>query len=758
MAAHANAVLIILTETAQERQQNKPAPAANADSPALWFRYTRNFYGGCSAEAHLGVTAPAGSGPGGASRRLQRLIVRTQFFPFTPLYRLIYWAALRVVTRRLQRLPGVLCVYLRRGLARGEAFYGLSDIDLLALVGENGYQTNAARVRNRYESLRRLIPMLGAGELALYSPAEFERLYKYSPFYRNRFDAGRRDWRRLAGEDAFRRLPPPSDSPSYLARFELNSAWRYLSQELLPEDQRPLYLRRYIAFKMLADTSAVWLSARGDAPPCGRKSALARVAALRPDLAPCLEQVCAWRDRLLAPGDFAADVLLQAFWSLAEESVRRQPDRPLYSRALRIDPLPQGEIERQLGPAALRRIEHACAELPGIGRAVLVPRLSFEPLASIGLDPSRFEGATADSYDLLLEGDRLPAAAALRECNRKLEDLGPRVRAFFCTDRMGLALQPLSGWTVLDAAIAPETFALARSAPAGAPLAVAGGALVSRPFEHAGALGMRARTLLSLFLSREAYRMPAREFFTVFWEALRAAWVALQAEDPPASVPVTSRQIVAAAAALFPGRESGLREILDEYERALRQEPSELDRYTRWAADCAAEVLRRADPCLAPPPGPPPGLKTELSISVIIATRNRAELLRNALSSLARQTRFPDEVVVVDNASTDATGEVALSFQGLLKLKLVREDRAGVPHARNAGLRTASGDVVAFIDDDCEAEPSWLAEIERPFLRDPYVVAAGGSLIPLGGQPGIVARFYESRMNNETPSEGDRPR
>ena len=81
-----------------------------------------------------------------------------------------------------------------------------------------------------------------------------------------------------------------------------------------------------------------------------------------------------------------------------------------------------------------------------------------------------------------------------------------------------------------------------------------------------------------------------------------------------------------------------------------------------------------------------------------------------------------------------------------------------VGDARNAGLRTASGDVVAFIDDDCEAEPSWLAEIERPFLRDPYVVAAGGSLIPLGGQPGIVARFYESRMNNETPSEGDRPR
>ena len=145
--------------------------------------------------------------------------------------------------------------------------------------------------------------------------------------------------------------------------------------------------------------------------------------------------------------------------------------------------------------------------------------------------------------------------------------------------------------------------------------------------------------------------------------------------------------------------------------------------------------------------------QAEPSVSVVIATRNRAEMLGRALESLVRQQRPPDEVVVIDNGSTDSTAAMALSFQDQLNLKLVREDRIGIPHARNAGLRHASGDILAFIDDDCEAEPAWLAEIEKPFLKDPHVGAVGGNLIPAEGQPELVARFYRSRMEPNLAAE-----
>ena len=82
--------------------------------------------------------------------------------------------------------------------------------------------------------------------------------------------------------------------------------------------------------------------------------------------------------------------------------------------------------------------------------------------------------------------------------------------------------------------------------------------------------------------------------------------------------------------------------------------------------------------------------------------------------------------LVVDNASTDETSSVALSFADTCNLELVREETVGIPYARNAGVAHCTGDVVAFLDDDCEAAPGWLAALEVPFLKDPNVGAVGG--------------------------------
>jgi glycosyltransferase involved in cell wall biosynthesis len=93
-------------------------------------------------------------------------------------------------------------------------------------------------------------------------------------------------------------------------------------------------------------------------------------------------------------------------------------------------------------------------------------------------------------------------------------------------------------------------------------------------------------------------------------------------------------------------------------------------------------------------------------VSVIVPTRNRASSLEKLLASLDAQT-YPDfEVVVVDDGSTDSTPDVAQRFA---RVRYVRGNAAGAVDARCLGVKTATGSVLAFTDDDCVADPGWLA-------------------------------------------------
>jgi glycosyltransferase involved in cell wall biosynthesis len=135
------------------------------------------------------------------------------------------------------------------------------------------------------------------------------------------------------------------------------------------------------------------------------------------------------------------------------------------------------------------------------------------------------------------------------------------------------------------------------------------------------------------------------------------------------------------------------------------------------------------------------------SISVVVITRNRAEWLKDALHSLARQSRRPDEVVVVDNASQDHTGDIVRIFGDKLNIKYVYEAVRGIPRARNAGVRNATGDIIAFMDDDCVADRDWLKYIEVPFVKDPNVGVVGGEVSYDRVGSGSVEEFYIENMN-----------
>ena len=131
-----------------------------------------------------------------------------------------------------------------------------------------------------------------------------------------------------------------------------------------------------------------------------------------------------------------------------------------------------------------------------------------------------------------------------------------------------------------------------------------------------------------------------------------------------------------------------------------------------------------------------------------IITLNRAEWLKDALASLTRQTRLPDEVVVVDNGSKDHTKDVVLSFGDRLNIKYVYEPVRGIPHARNAAIRNAAGDIIASIDDDCVADENWLKQIEIPFIKDPNIGVVGGNVTYFRVGEGNVEEFYIKNMSS----------
>jgi len=134
--------------------------------------------------------------------------------------------------------------------------------------------------------------------------------------------------------------------------------------------------------------------------------------------------------------------------------------------------------------------------------------------------------------------------------------------------------------------------------------------------------------------------------------------------------------------------------------------------------DVTARVARRRS-ALAPKP-------STASVSVVICTRDRPDELRRCLASFPLQSRLPDEIIVVDNASEGTTTREVTLAAGATYL---REERAGLDFARNSGALAASGEFVLYTDDDTELHPLWIEKCVAAF-DDPVVAAVTGLVLP----------------------------
>lgn len=117
-------------------------------------------------------------------------------------------------------------------------------------------------------------------------------------------------------------------------------------------------------------------------------------------------------------------------------------------------------------------------------------------------------------------------------------------------------------------------------------------------------------------------------------------------------------------------------------------------------------------------------------VSVAITVLNEAVSLPGLLESLAAQTVRPDEVILCDGGSTDATMEILREWQESGRLPLVILQRQGnISQGRNAAIEAATGDVIAVTDAGVRLSPRWLEELTAPFT-DARVQAVAGFFVP----------------------------
>ncbi len=119
------------------------------------------------------------------------------------------------------------------------------------------------------------------------------------------------------------------------------------------------------------------------------------------------------------------------------------------------------------------------------------------------------------------------------------------------------------------------------------------------------------------------------------------------------------------------------------------------------------------------------------SISVVVCTCNGARTLRDCCDGL-RRLDYPNfEVIVVNDGSSDRTTEIVREYG----FRLISTENRGLSNARNTGYKAASGEILAYLDDDASPDPHWLTYLASAFLDTEYAAIGGPNIAPPGDGP-----------------------
>jgi len=137
------------------------------------------------------------------------------------------------------------------------------------------------------------------------------------------------------------------------------------------------------------------------------------------------------------------------------------------------------------------------------------------------------------------------------------------------------------------------------------------------------------------------------------------------------------------------------------------------------------------------------------NISVIIPTVGRKIYLRRCLISLLSQSVLPSEIIIVNNGSSPLGKDLQLDKKKTTPIHIVyvREERQGVGYARNAGLRAASNNMIAFIDDDCVAQKNWIEHVLFSFSKNPKTIIKGKNTNGFRDNIFSALEYYQTELH-----------
>jgi glycosyltransferase involved in cell wall biosynthesis len=148
-------------------------------------------------------------------------------------------------------------------------------------------------------------------------------------------------------------------------------------------------------------------------------------------------------------------------------------------------------------------------------------------------------------------------------------------------------------------------------------------------------------------------------------------------------------------------------------------------------------------------PAPRPSFEDarNTTMTVVVCTRDRAAMLRPCLESLARLKYGNLDFLIVDNApSDDATRNLIAEIADRdSRFRYAKEPQPGLSRARNCGLVNATGEVVAYTDDDVRVDPLWICGLLRGFHRRPDIACVTG-LVASASLELPAERFFDARV------------
>ncbi len=167
-------------------------------------------------------------------------------------------------------------------------------------------------------------------------------------------------------------------------------------------------------------------------------------------------------------------------------------------------------------------------------------------------------------------------------------------------------------------------------------------------------------------------------------------------------------------------------------------------------AQAFAKIPFTAAPGLARPNGLAPEPAAPLPpVSVVVCSYNGSRTIRETLTHLARLEYPQFEVIIIDDGSKDATPEIAAEYaESHANFRLIRQSNQGLSVARNRGITEATGQIVAYIDDDAYPDPHWLGFLVRSMLRHNFVGCGGPNVGPV--DDGLIAACVSNSPGGPT--------